>query len=68
MYKIYNIVYINLMRALGRKKTHVCFLVMHGLNLDNLRAYLKQRKLEPDGTEVELELGFRVSVLRKAKM
>ena len=25
-------------------------------------------KLEPDGTEVELELGFRVSVLRKAKM
>ena len=25
-------------------------------------------ELEPDGTEVELELGFRVSVLRKAKM
>ena len=26
------------------------------------------RWLEPDGTEVELELGFRVSVLRKAKL
>ena len=28
----------------------------------------RQLKLEPDGTEVELELGFRVSVLMKAKM